>query len=49
MQPGESTTLTMDFTMHAGMGGPHEFRTPLRTNDAVQPEKVLVVRSAWGP
>ena len=35
--------------MHAGMGGPHEFRTPLRTNDRMQPERVLVVKSAWGP
>jgi hypothetical protein len=39
----------MRFTMHAGMGGPHEFRVPLRTNDPAAPEQVLVVRSDWGP
>lgn len=25
--------LSMAFAMHAGMGGPHEFVMPLRTND----------------
>ncbi len=35
--------------MHAGMDGPHEFRVRLRTNDPVQPEMVLVVKSNWVP
>lgn len=35
--------------MHAGMGGPHEFRVVLRTNDPVEPEKALVAKSDWGP
>ena len=38
----------MQFTMHAGMGGPHEFRVPVVTNDSVTPEHVLTVRSFWG-
>jgi hypothetical protein len=37
----------MRFTMHRGMGGPHEFHVPLRTNDPAVPEQVLVVRSNW--
>lgn len=35
--------------MHPGMGGPHEFHVPVATNDPTAPERVLVVRSAWGP
>lgn len=35
--------------MHEGMGGMHEFHVPLRTNDPATPERVLVVRSIWGP
>lgn len=35
--------------MTEGMGGPHEFVVPLRTNDAATPERRLVVRSDWGP
>jgi hypothetical protein len=34
--------------MHAGMGGPHEFVAPLRTNDPAA-ERLLTVRSYWGP
>jgi hypothetical protein len=47
LYPGQSTTLTMEFTMHAGMEGPHEFRVHLLTNDPQQPEQVLVVKSDW--
>ncbi len=35
--------------MHAGMGGPHEFRVVLHTNDPAEPEKALVAKSDWGP
>lgn len=38
----------MGFTMHEGMGGPHEFRVQLRTDDPATPELVLTVRSVWG-
>jgi hypothetical protein len=48
LKPRESTTLSMEFTMHEGMGGPHEFRVALRTNDPATPELVLRVRSVWG-
>jgi len=49
IKPGESTTLSMAFTMHAGMGGPHEFVVPLRTNDPEARNRSLIVRSFWGP
>lgn len=45
--PGESTTLSLQFTMHRDMEGPHLFRIHLRTNDVAQPEKLLDVRSDW--
>ena len=35
--------------MHEGMGGPHDFRVVLRTNDPVEPEKELTIRSNWVP
>jgi hypothetical protein len=33
--------------MHQGMEGRHEFRVHLRSNDPVEPEKLLVVKSDW--
>jgi hypothetical protein len=45
--PGEETTVSLEFTMHRGMGGPHEFRVHLRSDDPLEPEKVLVVKSDW--
>jgi hypothetical protein len=47
--PGNEGTVTLRFTMHEGMGGPHEFRVHLRTNDPVEPEKQVVIRSNWIP
>ncbi len=39
----------MTFTMHAGMGGPHEFVVVIRTNDPGKSEHRFIVRSDWGP
>jgi hypothetical protein len=39
----------MDYTMHPGMGGLHEFHVYLRTNAPLEPETVLVAKSNWGP
>ncbi len=33
--------------MHEGMGGPHDFRVHLRTNDPDEPNKELVILSNW--
>ncbi len=47
MKPGQSTTISADFMMHEGMGGPHLFLVKLRSNDAVEPERSLKIRSDW--
>jgi hypothetical protein len=49
MNAGESTALSLEFTMQAGMGGYREFWVPLSTNDPVNPERRRIVRSNWGP
>lgn len=49
LQPGQKTTLSMKFMMHGDMGGPHDFRVMLATNDPTQPLKELVVLSNWKP
>jgi hypothetical protein len=45
--PGEEATITMQYTMHPGMEGQHEFRVHLRTNDPAQPHTPLTVLSNW--
>ncbi|HYO88722.1 MAG TPA: hypothetical protein VER79_08735 [Candidatus Limnocylindrales bacterium] len=40
--------MSLRYTMHEGMGGPHEFRVHVITNDPRQPEIVLTSRSNWG-
>jgi hypothetical protein len=47
LMPGQKTTLSMSFMMHGDMGGKHDFRVHLLTNDLTQPEKVLQVLSNW--
>ncbi len=49
LQPGQKTTLSMEFMMHGDMGGVHDFRVILLTNDPAQPMKELVVLSNWVP
>ena len=34
--------------MPEGMGGPHLFVIRVRTNDPVEPERLLSIRSNWG-
>jgi len=47
LQPGQQTTLTLEFTMNAGMEGPHDFRVDVRTDDPAQPKRELTVLSNW--
>lgn len=47
LQPGESTQLVLEFSMPAGMGGPHDFRVLLHSNDPQQPVLELHVLSNW--
>jgi hypothetical protein len=49
LKPGASTTLTMEFMMHAGMDGQHDFRVHLPSNDTQQPDHTLTVLSNWVP
>ena len=47
LNPGQKTTLSMQFMMHGDMGGKHDFRVHLLTNDPQQAEKTLQVLSNW--
>jgi hypothetical protein len=49
LQPGESTTLSMEFLMHGNMGGKHNFRVHLKTNNSAQADRTLTVLSNWVP
>ena len=47
--PGERTTLSLWFMMHGNMGGPHDFRVHLPTNDTAWSDRTLNVLSNWVP
>lgn len=49
LNPGEQTTLSMKFMMHAGMEGPHDFRVHIPNNDPEEGGMELVVLSNWVP
>lgn len=47
LQPGERTTLSVSFMMYQGMGGLHDFRVHLQTNDPNAPDKTVQILSDW--
>ncbi len=50
LKPGESATVTsVEFFMHEGMDGKHNYAVHLITNDATQPDKVVNILSNWVP
>ncbi len=49
LQPGETTILSMQFMMHGDMGGMHNFRVHVPTNNPAQPDYTLTVLSNWIP
>jgi hypothetical protein len=49
IQPGQSTALSMQFMMHEGMDGKHNFLVHLPSNDPKQPDRTLTVLSNWVP
>jgi hypothetical protein len=49
LKPGESTTISMQFTMHEGMDGMHDFRVHLPSNDPEQADRTVTVLSNWVP
>jgi hypothetical protein len=49
IRPGQRTTLSMSFNMHGDMGGQHNFRLHLPTDDPAQPDQTVTVLSNWVP
>ena len=49
LKPGESTTVVMQFTMHEGMDGKHDFRLHLLSNDPQNQDRTVSVLSNWIP
>jgi hypothetical protein len=49
IKPGEQESITLEFSMHEGMDGPHDFRMQLKTNDPAAPVTELVVLTNWVP
>lgn len=47
LQPGESTVISMEYLMHGAMGGVHDFRLRLITNDPTQPNREIKILSNW--
>jgi hypothetical protein len=47
LNPGETTIVSMEFMMHEGMGGFHNFSVHMPTNDPNQPDRTVTVLSNW--
>ncbi len=47
LDPGQTTTVSIQFMMHGDMGGKHDFRMHLMTNDPKQTDKTVEVLSNW--
>lgn len=47
LKPGEQTTVSFSMMMHEGMGGYHDFRVHLPTNDPGQHDKTVQILSDW--
>lgn len=47
LEPGQQTTLSVRFMMHGDMGGPHDFRVHLESNDRKWGDRTLRVLSDW--
>lgn len=49
LNPGEVAQVSMSFSMHEGMDGPHDFRVKVRSSDVEEPEQEVVILSNWIP
>jgi hypothetical protein len=47
LQPGETTVITFNLMMHGGMGGYHDLRLHIKTNDLNQPDRSITIISNW--
>jgi hypothetical protein len=49
LKPGQSTDISVSFTMHDGMGGPHQFDLVVNSNDPVEPAQAVSVLAEFPP
>jgi hypothetical protein len=49
LRPGETTMVTFFLMMHEGMGGYHDMRLHLETNDPTQSDRTITILSNWVP
>lgn len=49
LQPGQTTTVTFLLMMHGSMGGYHDLRLHLETNDPKQADRTITILSDWVP
>jgi hypothetical protein len=49
LKPGETTTVTFFLMMHGSMGGYHDLRLHLETNDPKQADRTITILSDWVP
>ena len=47
LQPGQKIALSMSFMMHGDMGGMHDFRVHVLSNDPLNEDFTLQVLSNW--
>ncbi len=47
IDPGQSTNVSVAFSMHEGLGGQHTFDLVLSSNDPVQPQQTLEVKAKY--
>ncbi len=47
LNPGQKTTLSVEMIMHGAMGGKHDFRVHLKTNDLTKSDYTVDVLSNW--
>ncbi len=47
LEPGQQTTLSLEFSMHGDMGGLHDFRVHILSNDRQWGDRTLTVLSDW--
>ena len=47
IEPGKSTTISVAFSMHEGMGGQHTFQVVVASNDPVQPQQTVEVKAKY--
>ncbi len=47
IDPGQTTNVSVAFSMHQGMGGQHQFDLLLSSNDPVQPQQTVTVKAKY--